>query len=271
MKSMKRNTKQEDNENIKSEAPLWVRWFFHHTRVRDDPEKCSNPQKTKKQVPDNFSDSCMCCNKLFTALNRRHHCRKCGILVCGSCSKGKTFVPEVSRMHSVRICDNCKRRNKVSTVRGEVPNGMKKMDQGSAIMQYLSYSASSRNIKSLRRFDRSSASTIDFFTDSDNEDAETKDKGMASNTLLHRLSSVRDRFASFASSSPKTPQEVEDVKISIASKVKNEDIVKQGELEKAGTRMRGFSKRHVMLTKKVSKLAMIIQKNLLRNMVRKIP
>lgn len=48
MKSMKRNTKQEDNENIKSEAPLWVRWFFH-TRVRDDPEKCSNPQKKKNR------------------------------------------------------------------------------------------------------------------------------------------------------------------------------------------------------------------------------
>ena len=198
----------------------------------------------------------MCCNKTFTALNRRHHCRKCGILVCGSCSKGKTFVPEVSRMHSVRICDDCKRRNKgisSSSSNGGVPCGMKKMDQDSAIMQYLSHSRSSRNIKSVKRFDRLSASsTVDFFTDSDDEDtAETKQK--KTSTLLEHLSSVRDRFASFASSSPKDKEEEAATTTPIPKSpvVKKEDVIKEGELEKAGTRFMGFSKRHVMLTKKV--------------------
>ena len=61
---------------------------------------------------DSKNPNCFHCENKFTTFLRRHHCRKCGILVCGSCSKGKTFVPEVSRMHSVRICDDCKRRNK---------------------------------------------------------------------------------------------------------------------------------------------------------------
>ena len=33
----------------------------------------------------------MLCECLFTATNRRHHCRMCGILACGRCT-GKSMV-----------------------------------------------------------------------------------------------------------------------------------------------------------------------------------
>lgn len=36
--------------------------------------------------PDSESDSCTLCGDLFTFFNRKHHCRKCGKLVCGACS-----------------------------------------------------------------------------------------------------------------------------------------------------------------------------------------
>ena len=37
-------------------------------------------------MDDSESDSCICCGTLFTQTNRRHHCRVCGTLVCGTCS-----------------------------------------------------------------------------------------------------------------------------------------------------------------------------------------
>jgi hypothetical protein len=42
---------------------------------------------------DESSVSCMCCEAVFTALRRRHHCRWCGCLVCSSCSQAKRLLP----------------------------------------------------------------------------------------------------------------------------------------------------------------------------------
>lgn len=38
-------------------------------------------------VPDRNAANCMICNARFTTVRRRHHCRMCGMVVCGSCSK----------------------------------------------------------------------------------------------------------------------------------------------------------------------------------------
>ena len=142
---------------------------------------------------------------------------------------------------------------------------MKKLEQGSAIMQYVSRSVSSRNnLKSLRRFERSSQSTIDFLTDSDDEEKNTSSSNRKSTaqSFLNRLTGVRNRFSSFASLSPvispKTPpSSIKKISSSSVRKInlhvvkKKEDVIMEGELEKAGARMRGFSKRKVTLTKKV--------------------
>lgn len=42
---------------------------------------------------DESSSCCMRCSAAFSALRRRHHCRWCGSLVCGSCSKAKRRLP----------------------------------------------------------------------------------------------------------------------------------------------------------------------------------
>ncbi|VDO32121.1 unnamed protein product [Haemonchus placei] len=35
---------------------------------------------------------CMLCNSRFSLLNRRHHCRACGRVACGSCCKEKATL-----------------------------------------------------------------------------------------------------------------------------------------------------------------------------------
>ena len=37
-------------------------------------------------VADDESTVCLLCRATFTLVRRRHHCRKCGKLVCGKCS-----------------------------------------------------------------------------------------------------------------------------------------------------------------------------------------
>lgn len=58
-------------------------------------------------IPDNEASMCMLCRKTkFTTLNRRHHCRKCGGVICGACSTKRFLLPQQSSK-PLRICDKC--------------------------------------------------------------------------------------------------------------------------------------------------------------------
>ncbi len=57
--------------------------------------------------PDSMRKACSICNEPFTFFNRRHHCRFCGKLICGNCSKMVEFNKE-----TLRSCEPCiKKRN----------------------------------------------------------------------------------------------------------------------------------------------------------------
>jgi hypothetical protein len=43
-------------------------------------------------IPDSERIKCAHCGKVFTAINRKHHCRQCGDIFCGECSKYKKYV-----------------------------------------------------------------------------------------------------------------------------------------------------------------------------------
>lgn len=43
--------------------------------------------------PDDELSACSICGHAFTFLNRRHHCRRCGRLVCGPCSPHRITIP----------------------------------------------------------------------------------------------------------------------------------------------------------------------------------
>ncbi|XP_041121838.1 zinc finger FYVE domain-containing protein 26 isoform X1 [Polyodon spathula] len=65
------------------------------------------PPEKKNWIPDQQQDMCMVCRKeRFTMFNRRHHCRRCGRLVCNTCSTRKMVV-QGCRGDPVRVCDQC--------------------------------------------------------------------------------------------------------------------------------------------------------------------
>ncbi|CAJ1074767.1 zinc finger FYVE domain-containing protein 26 [Xyrichtys novacula] len=65
------------------------------------------PPARKDWVPDTQQHVCMVClHERFTMFNRRHHCRRCGRLVCQACSEHKMPV-EGCPGEEVRVCDQC--------------------------------------------------------------------------------------------------------------------------------------------------------------------
>jgi len=56
--------------------------------------------------PNEQGEDCAQCKQRFNMLRRRHHCRKCGMLVCGPCSSNSWYVPGYSD-RKVRMCDGC--------------------------------------------------------------------------------------------------------------------------------------------------------------------
>ncbi|XP_053707480.1 pleckstrin homology domain-containing family F member 2-like [Synchiropus splendidus] len=58
-------------------------------------------------IPDNVAFRCMRCFERFTVTNRRHHCRKCGFVVCNACSKNRVVVPNIHPTRMKRVCSRC--------------------------------------------------------------------------------------------------------------------------------------------------------------------
>ena len=97
---------------------------------------------TKEQwIPDANVTHCMICKfekfsmvchfksitRLFISfivqLNRRHHCRRCGRVICANCSQNTLFILEIKSNATVRVCDECyvqtQRNNRKESVSSE--------------------------------------------------------------------------------------------------------------------------------------------------------
>ena len=57
-------------------------------------------------IPDQRVTMCQICNMEFTLVNRRHHCRACGKVVCSQCSGNKAPL-KYRQFESARVCDSC--------------------------------------------------------------------------------------------------------------------------------------------------------------------
>ena len=67
-------------------------------------------------IEDSDASSCVCCEKTFNILRRRHHCRLCGQVVCAKCSTTRRVVALrrqgkdtkiAARDKLKRVCDSC--------------------------------------------------------------------------------------------------------------------------------------------------------------------
>ncbi|XP_069668800.1 pleckstrin homology domain-containing family F member 2-like isoform X1 [Periplaneta americana] len=86
-------------------------WMAHINKCIEDLLRKSGKKAVEVHaavwVPDSEAAVCMHCKKTqFTVLNRRHHCRKCGAVVCGPCSNKRFLLPSQSSK-PLRVCLNC--------------------------------------------------------------------------------------------------------------------------------------------------------------------
>ena len=70
-------------------------------------DNCSSSTVAPLWNPDSNSRGCQLCKANFGLINRRHHCRNCGILVCDKCSSKRFFLAHVNDKSNVRVCDTC--------------------------------------------------------------------------------------------------------------------------------------------------------------------
>ncbi|XP_017769556.1 PREDICTED: pleckstrin homology domain-containing family F member 2 isoform X2 [Nicrophorus vespilloides] len=86
-------------------------WMAHITKCIEDLLRKSGKKAVEEHaavwVPDGDASTCMHCRKTqFTFVNRRHHCRKCGAVVCGPCSSKRYLLPSQSSK-PLRVCLHC--------------------------------------------------------------------------------------------------------------------------------------------------------------------
>ncbi|KAH8420305.1 hypothetical protein KR009_009010 [Drosophila setifemur] len=86
-------------------------WMAHINKCVEDLLRKSGKKPVENHaavwVPDTEASICMHCKKTqFTFIQRRHHCRNCGAVVCAGCSNKKFLLAQQSTK-PLRVCDAC--------------------------------------------------------------------------------------------------------------------------------------------------------------------
>ena len=83
---------------------LKQRWLSAVNQVVDTQKREKEDYEAPVWIPDDACERCLICHALFTFINRRHHCRHCGRVVCSACSPHKLFLGET---YPQRVCNLC--------------------------------------------------------------------------------------------------------------------------------------------------------------------
>jgi hypothetical protein len=113
-KEDKVESKTINKQALKSDSILSIRSTGRMKTTGD-----SRKDKRPEWVNDALVKQCMHCNKDFTLLRRRHHCRKCGHCICVQCAPNDNTrpIPEFGYMKDVRLCLKCFRPLKYQTAK----------------------------------------------------------------------------------------------------------------------------------------------------------
>eukprot|EP01006_Ploeotia_vitrea_P053898 TRINITY_DN67825_c5_g3_i1.p1 TRINITY_DN67825_c5_g3~~TRINITY_DN67825_c5_g3_i1.p1 ORF type:complete len:400 (-),score=30.35 TRINITY_DN67825_c5_g3_i1:164-1363(-) len=89
-------------------------------------EDCTKFDKAEQDarpdwVPDSASEECNACSSGFSFFKRRHHCRHCGQLLCGSCSSERCQIRHMDYDKKVRVCGPCYKQLKEAAEAGTLP------------------------------------------------------------------------------------------------------------------------------------------------------
>ena len=90
------------------------RWLTAVNQLTEKEQKGAD-YEAPVWVPDDAHEACQICSDPFTWINRRHHCRHCGKVVCSTCSPHKLFLGET---YPQRVCVEC---YKATPNNGEMP------------------------------------------------------------------------------------------------------------------------------------------------------
>jgi len=84
----------------------WLADLSFHSTYSRAKLKAETGHEAPVWVPDNANAACALCATEFTFIKRRHHCRHCGSVICGDCSRHRFLLPHIDKKPS-RICDIC--------------------------------------------------------------------------------------------------------------------------------------------------------------------
>lgn len=74
----------------------------------------------EKWIADGDTNHCMTCKRQkFSLLTRRHHCRRCGRVVCATCSQHRVQLGDVYNDLLVRVCVECYQQMDIAKKRSE--------------------------------------------------------------------------------------------------------------------------------------------------------
>eukprot|EP01088_Endostelium_zonatum_P016532 TRINITY_DN450_c0_g1_i1.p1 TRINITY_DN450_c0_g1~~TRINITY_DN450_c0_g1_i1.p1 ORF type:complete len:463 (-),score=111.91 TRINITY_DN450_c0_g1_i1:43-1431(-) len=69
-------------------------------------DKPASPWNAENWMPDQLAQKCGYCQKAFSFIVRKHHCRNCGQIFCADCTSYRAKVP-VAKEALARVCLTC--------------------------------------------------------------------------------------------------------------------------------------------------------------------
>ncbi|KAI8092552.1 uncharacterized protein BX664DRAFT_89850 [Halteromyces radiatus] len=117
-----RQQQRDDIDNHSNSSSLLHQVDFNSSN--NNNSDINRPTTTREFIweSDVEAKDCRRCNRKFGLLNRRHHCRRCGLIVCDRCSTSRTYLSaseilqnphgpiepsHVLESQHQRICDKC--------------------------------------------------------------------------------------------------------------------------------------------------------------------